>query len=76
MRPIEIVYKHQDFIIIDKPCGISVHKDDREIGLTTQVAWQLGVEKLWLVHRLDKITSGLLIFALNEQSAVSFGRIF
>ncbi|MDO9765049.1 TIGR01621 family pseudouridine synthase [Glaesserella parasuis] len=72
-----VCYQHQDFIIIiDKPVGISVHKDDQAEGLTQQLAKQLGVEQVWLVHRLDKVTSGLLILALNPTSASYFGELF
>ena len=73
---LDIVYQTDDFIIIYKPCGLSVHKDQSEIGLTTLVAKQLGVPQVWLVHRLDKVTSGLLILALNAESAAEFFRLF
>ena len=73
---LDIIYQTDDFIIIYKPCGISVHKDQSEIGLTTLLAEQLGVPQVWLVHRLDKVTSGLLIFALNAESAAEFFRLF
>ena len=73
---LEIVYQTDDFIIIYKPCGLSVHKDQSEIGLTTLLAEQLDVPQVWLVHRLDKVTSGLLILALNAESAAEFFRLF
>ena len=76
MQTIEIIYQHHDFIIIDKPCGVSVHKDREEIGLTQMLAQQLNVEQVWLVHRLDKITSGLLILALNETTAANLSNLF
>ncbi len=73
---IEVVYQHSDFIIINKPEGISVHKNQEEQGLTEFVAKQLNVPQVWLVHRLDKVTSGLLILALNAESAAEFSRLF
>lgn len=73
---IEIVYRHHDFIVINKPVGMSVHKDQEMEGLTQIVAKQLGVPQVWLVHRLDKVTSGLLILALNAESAAEFSRLF
>jgi len=73
---LDIIYQTDDFIIIYKPCGISVHKDQSEIGLTTLLAEQFGVPQVWLVHRLDKVTSGLLILALNAESAAEFFRLF
>ena len=73
---LDIIYQTDDFIIIYKPCGLSVHKDQSEIGLTTLLAKQLGVPQVWLVHRLDKVTSGLLVLALNAESAAEFFRLF
>ena len=73
---LDIIYQTDDFIIIYKPCGISVHKDQSEIGLTTLLAEQFSVPQVWLVHRLDKVTSGLLILALNAESASEFFRLF
>lgn len=75
-KELTICYQHRDFIIINKPDGLSVHKDESELGLTEMVAKQLNVEQVWLVHRLDKITSGLLILALNKEAAVRFYHLF
>lgn len=76
MLTIEIVFQHTDFIIINKPHGISVHKDGQEVGLTTLVARQLNIAQVWLVHRLDKVTSGLLILALNASAAAVLSGLF
>lgn len=76
LEPITVVYQHSDFIVIDKPVGISVHKDQQEAGLPDLVARQLGFPLLWLVHRLDKITSGLLILARNSQAAAELSNLF
>ncbi len=76
MTTFTLCYQHSDFVIIDKPAGISVHKDDEAVGLTQQVAKQLGVAQVWLVHRLDKETSGLLILALNKETAGRFYDLF
>ncbi|MBR0573444.1 MULTISPECIES: TIGR01621 family pseudouridine synthase [Pasteurellaceae] len=71
-----ICYQNNDFVVINKPAGISVHKDNEETGLTTQLAQQLGIKQVWLVHRLDKVTSGLLILALKREVAVTFSQLF
>ncbi|HDR1022871.1 TPA: TIGR01621 family pseudouridine synthase [Pasteurella multocida] len=76
MHSIPIVYQHSDFIVIDKPINVSVHKDTEEVGLTSIVAKQLNVSQVWLVHRLDKITSGLLILALNPNAASELSQLF
>lgn len=71
-----IQFQHTDFIIINKPEGISVHRDEQAVGLCENLAKQLGVSQVWLVHRLDKVTSGLLIFALNKEAAAYFYQLF
>lgn len=71
-----IIYRHRDFVIINKPVGISVHRDEQAVGLAENFANQLGVAQVWLVHRLDKVTSGLLIFALNKEAATTFYHLF
>ncbi|WP_424410325.1 TIGR01621 family pseudouridine synthase [Pasteurella sp. PK-2025] len=76
MQSFHLIYQHSDFIVIDKSCGISVHKDSAEVGFTTLVANQLNVPQVWLVHRLDKITSGLLILALNQSAARNLSQLF
>lgn len=73
---LNICFEHPDFVVINKPAGISVHKDEQAVGFTEQIAKQLGLEKVWLVHRLDKITSGLLILAKNKATAVAFYQLF
>lgn len=72
----QIIYHHPDFIIINKPENISVHRDDQAVGLCENLAKQLGVPQVWLVHRLDKVTSGLLILALNKATAAYFYQLF
>ncbi|QEY25412.1 TIGR01621 family pseudouridine synthase [Neisseria zalophi] len=71
-----ILFRHADFIAINKPPGIGVHQDKDSDGLTRLLAAQLGVERVWLVHRLDKPTSGVLLFALNEQAASQLAQQF
>ncbi len=71
-----IIYSHKDFIAINKPANQSVHRDQDEHGLTEQLAQQLGIERLWLIHRLDKCTSGVLLLSLNAETATQFGQMF
>lgn len=72
----KIIFQHADFLVIYKPHGVSVHKDEQDTGLTTQLAEQLSVPQIWLVHRLDKVTSGLLILAKNARAAAELSRAF
>ncbi|MFT2091309.1 TIGR01621 family pseudouridine synthase [Paraglaciecola sp. 2405UD69-4] len=77
MNPtIRVLFDHSDFIIVDKPSQIAVQNEDRQQGILPVICQQLDIEKLWLVHRLDKITSGILILAKTAEAAASFGHIF
>ncbi|WP_166425781.1 TIGR01621 family pseudouridine synthase [Paraglaciecola sp. 20A4] len=73
---IEIVFEHADFLIINKPAGVSVQNEQDASGILPIICKQLSIDKLWLVHRLDKITSGLLILAKHAQAASTLGKLF
>jgi tRNA pseudouridine65 synthase len=67
--PLPILYADEEIVAVNKPHGIAVHasgmyKDDKEFVLQT-LRNQLG-QKVYPAHRLDKKTSGVLLFALTE----------
>lgn len=70
-----LVYEHADFILVNKPAGVSVHKDDTEQGYVGALS-ESRAEPLWLVHRLDKMTSGLLLLARNQTAAAALSGCF
>lgn len=76
MTTIKIVFEHPDFIIIDKPIDIAVQDESNASGILPLVREQSGLDKLYLVHRLDKVTSGLLILAKNQHGASVLGKLF
>lgn len=69
------MFQNRDFVVIDKPAGLNVHSED-SAGLVVLLKQQLAVEELYPVHRLDKMTSGLMLFALNKPTAQAFQRLF
>lgn len=64
-----VLFQDQEVIVIDKPTGVSVHNQEEKGHLLQQVSELVDGAKLYPVHRLDKETSGVQIFALNERSA-------
>lgn len=72
---IEIIYHDNNFVIAHKPDGMNFHSEEGAgfVVLTTQ---KLGVEQLYSVHRLDKMTSGLIILAKNSVVANLFTTMF
>ncbi len=77
---IEIIYSDDNIIVINKPTGTSVTADrSGRAQLSDLLARQLGSEtadKLRLVHRLDKHTSGVMLLALNIEAQSKFSSYF
>ena len=70
-----VVFQNSDFVVINKPGGLNFHSEESP-GLVVLVKQLLQVESLYPVHRLDKMTSGLVIFALNKSTAQVFQVMF
>jgi RluA family pseudouridine synthase len=65
----KILYEDQHIIIVDKPAGLSVLPDGWEKNseyLVKILEDQYG--KVFIVHRLDKITSGVMVFARDAET--------
>ncbi len=71
---LEIIYENDSFIVFNKPEGLSFHSESGE-GFVVQVQKQTG-EKLYSVHRLDKMTSGLILLAKSSESAKRLSELF
>ncbi len=72
----DILHTHPDFLIINKHPNVSVHKDDGDTMLLQEVAKQSGDEQLYLIHRLDKMTSGILLLGRNAKAASALSQAF
>jgi len=70
---LEILYKDEFLVAINKPSGLLVHKsmiDRHEIYYAMKMLKeQLGGQWVYPIHRLDKPTSGVLLFALDSETA-------
>lgn len=62
----ELIETHPEFILIYKKPGASFHSETGAPGVFEQVRQDLNVAQLFPVHRLDKVTSGILLFATTE----------
>ena len=81
--PFEVVYEDRDLIVIDKPAGLlttHTHLETRAARLAQLTAENLltdyvrkgqarSSKRVWLVHRLDRETSGVMMFAKDERLA-------
>ncbi|MBL8446320.1 MAG: pseudouridylate synthase [Zoogloeaceae bacterium] len=74
-----ILYRDDRLVAVHKPAGLLVHRTDldrHETRFAVQMLRdQLGL-KVWPAHRLDRGTSGVLIFALDSEIAGRLGRQF
>lgn len=65
-----------DFVVFFKPNGIRMHQvNDGQFGFVEAISEKLGYP-LFVVHRLDKETSGLVLFAKSKVSASLFSELF
>ena len=72
----ELLHRHDDFYLIDKHPGVNVHRNQRGRSLLDAVRDALGDQALYLVHRLDDATSGLLLIARNKSAAAQLAALF
>ncbi|GGE88427.1 MULTISPECIES: TIGR01621 family pseudouridine synthase [Pseudoalteromonas] len=77
MYDVNTVHLHaseDDFFVFYKPAGVSFHSE--QCAGFVVLAEKLVNEKLYPVHRLDKVTSGLIILARNKEAAAEFTTLF
>lgn len=68
---LKILYQDDHYIAVDKPAGMLVHRTrmDRDERLAcVQVLRDQTGRRVYPVHRLDKATSGVLLFALDPEA--------
>lgn len=74
-----LLYQDEHLVAIDKPPGLLVHRTQLAAG-EDEAALQLLRDQLdrtvWPVHRLDRGTSGVLLFALSAEVASRLGAMF
>ncbi|MGV6989283.1 tRNA pseudouridine(65) synthase TruC [Testudinibacter sp. P80/BLE/0925] len=76
---LEILYHDQDIIVINKPAGMLVHRswlDKHETRFVLQTLRDQIGRHVYTVHRLDRPTSGVLVLALNSETARALSRQF
>ncbi|WP_338590660.1 TIGR01621 family pseudouridine synthase [Shewanella khirikhana] len=71
----QLIQDEADFIVIDKAPGVHFHSQDGSAGVVATAEARLGL-KLYPVHRLDTLTSGLIILAKSSEAAADFTELF
>lgn len=70
-----MVAENDYFVVINKQAAINFHSEDGEFGVVVAVERYLK-QKLYSVHRLDKMTSGLLLLAKSSAVANDISTLF
>ncbi|MBX3021919.1 MAG: tRNA pseudouridine(65) synthase TruC [Bdellovibrionales bacterium] len=74
-----ILYKDDAIVVVNKPSGLLVHRsllDARETEAAMQLVRDQIGQRVYPVHRLDRPTSGVLVFALNPEAARALAEEF
>ena len=83
---LNIIYEDNDLIVINKDAGMVVHPSFGNIDKTlvnallyhckSSLSGIGGIERPGIVHRLDKMTSGLLVIAKNDMTHIALSEQF
>ena len=76
---LDILYQDDDLIAINKPAGMLVHRswlDKAETVFVMQTLRDQIGQHVFPIHRLDRPTSGVLLFALNSDMARTMCELF
>ncbi|MFP4014149.1 MAG: TIGR01621 family pseudouridine synthase [Chitinispirillaceae bacterium] len=65
----KLLAREENHIVVSKDEGVPFHKDKEQQGLVSNIRNDLHLNELYPVHRLDRMTSGLLLFALDKTTA-------
>lgn len=73
----ELIYEDDDYCIVNKPAGLLTiaHRFNPDAAFLVQLI-KKEIEKPYVVHRLDRDTSGLLCIAKNEEAHKSLSAQF
>jgi tRNA pseudouridine65 synthase len=76
--PLQLLHVDATLAVVNKPAGLMVHDSKLAGGesdfLADRLREQLG-RPIFLVHRLDRATSGCLLLAFDRETAAHLGRI-
>ncbi len=77
--PLSVLYRDEHIVVIDKPPNLLVHRseiDRHETRFAIQILRDQISQRVWPAHRLDRGTSGVLLFGLSAEIASQLGKQF
>lgn len=73
---IDIILENPDFVAVNKPSGLLSIPDRMGVEVSLKDLLKQKYGQIYTVHRLDKDTSGIIIFAKNETSHKALSALF
>jgi RluA family pseudouridine synthase len=70
VAPLALLHEDKDVVAVDKPAGVPVipaRGEDAEACVQRRLERQIG-RRLWVVHRIDRDVSGVVLFARNADA--------
>ena len=69
----EIICNNEEFVTAIKPFGVSSQENGRD-GLPDLLKKELNLSEIYTVHRLDTVTSGVMVYAKTKKAAALLSR--
>lgn len=71
--PLPVLFRDESFVAVSKPSGLLVHRDERhrDAPAALQVVRDQLDKFLYPVHRLDRATSGILVYGFSRPDAAA-----
>ena len=73
---LEILREEPDWVAVNKPAGMATQPDRERRERSLEELLRVKYRRIYLVHRLDTPTSGVVLFARNRATAANFSELF
>jgi len=74
-REIEIVHEDNDIMVVNKPSGVAIHPCGKyRYNTLIYILYNEWEKELYCAHRLDRVTSGLLLLCKTKKMAQTLGK--
>lgn len=75
MKNIDILYEDADCVVLNKPAGLAVQGGNRVKASLDDLLAEAWKERPYLIHRLDRDTSGVILVAKTKEAARYYSSI-
>ena len=66
---VSVIYQDNDIIVAFKPYGLLSEEDEAKPNLSAVLKEETGCSSIYTVHRLDRTTQGLMVYAKTQEAA-------